>query len=134
VYLGFGFGDQGKNSQGPLLCPGAYSGLLYQFSDILPGMVVMSAFMGMSVMVMMAVIMMIIVRVGVIVLSDGPAFRIDNRVDAAYAAAILPDKVQCPALKPKFGEFGPQQAGIDSQVYKGTQYHIAGNTGKAIKM
>jgi hypothetical protein len=36
VYLGFGPGDQGKNSQSPLFCPGAYSGILYQFPDIFP--------------------------------------------------------------------------------------------------
>jgi hypothetical protein len=154
VRPGFRPGYQGKNSQGPFFCPGAYPGVFYQFSYILPGMVIMPApvvmfmfaatpvsmfvmmFTMMTIRMFMDVMVMMSVRGGVVIVNAviGPALQTDNRMDAGYTAAIFPDKFQRPAFKPKFGQPGPQPVRIDSQVHKSAQGHIPRNPGMAIKM
>jgi hypothetical protein len=113
MYLRFRLSYQGKDSQGPLFCPGAYPGVLYQFSYILPGMMVMTA--PMMVMVFMFVMMFMMMRIGmfvavtammmilpmaIIIMGNviGPAFQFDNPMDTGYTAPVFPDKLQGPAI------------------------------------
>jgi hypothetical protein len=124
--MGFGFGDPGKNIDAPLLYPVAEGGVFYQGADIPPGImagvivgmpvgavmivrmimvvaVVMRVIRGMAVVVrmivMMTVVMLMIMRMAM------PVARINYRPDAADAAAIVPDKIQLPAVEVQFVQF-----------------------------
>jgi hypothetical protein len=153
VYLGFRLGYQGKYSQGPLFYPGAYPGVLYQPSYILPRMMIMTAvvmmfmmmvillavmFMALMIFVifMMLIMMIVIMRGSIIIVGNmaGLTFQFDNRMGSGYTASVFPDKFQGPALKTQFGQLSPQCVRINSQVHKCSQSHIPRNTGKTIKM
>jgi hypothetical protein len=149
VYLGLRLGDPGKNSQGPLLRAGAYAGIRYQFSDILPGMVAVSAgvFMGVVMgvtmrMGMMALVMPVIViarflMAGLRVIPGAmivPVFQFYQGVDTGNAAPVFPDECQFPSRKAELGEFSPQQIGVNPQVYQRAQGHIPGYARKTIKV
>jgi hypothetical protein len=108
VYLGFRLGYQGKNGQGPFFRPGAYPGVFYQFSYILPGMVVMSTLVMMVIVFMFMVMLRMIVMImggGVIIPGNmiRPSLQIDNPMDAGYTAPVFPDEFQRPAFKSQFG-------------------------------
>jgi hypothetical protein len=57
-----------------------------------------------------------------------------HSANAAYAVSAVPGEFELPALKAELGQLIPQLIGIDSEIDKSPQGHVAGNTGKAVKM
>jgi hypothetical protein len=60
--------------------------------------------------------------------------EIDYGVKTGYPAAPFSDKIQRPAVKVEFGEFGLEIFGINAEIDERAQGHIPGNTGETVKM
>jgi hypothetical protein len=123
VYLGLRFRQTAKDVQSPLLRPGPNISALYQFPDIPPGPVRMPM-TGAGVVIVIVMMMMAIFRFP----------QIDDSADSADPAALIPDKVQFPAIKTELPQFGPQEVPVYPQINQGSQGHISRNPGKTIKV
>jgi hypothetical protein len=89
---------------------------------------------GMFVRVFIIVMVMrvnVFIVVGVVFVM---AFYSDNGARSANTAALVADKIQRPAGKPEFGKLRAQGFGADAYIDKSAQGHIAGNSGRAVKM
>jgi hypothetical protein len=147
MHLGLRLRDTRKNIQRPLLCALADAGSLYYAADFLPGIVGVFAavargvFGVMPVRVAMRVFMLVIVCMVVTVISlivvgvvVTPAFQNDKGPGSTYAAPPVADKIQLPASKPQLGKLRAQDGGVNAQVDKRAQGHVAGNSCRAVKM
>jgi hypothetical protein len=96
------------------------------------GLIVM---MFVRVVVVMGVrlIVMMVVRV---VVSDviGLTVQLNHGVHTTDAAALVSLKVQMPAIYAEFAQFTPQFIGGNAQINQSAERHIAGYTGKTVKM
>jgi hypothetical protein len=155
VNPGFGLGDPAENIQGPLLCPFPEGRLFDEPAYILPGIMGMVFVVIPAALVMVIVFMMIVPVVVVIrrlmfvrfvvmgafmmrfaVLGEviPGAARINQGAKAGYAVSAVGGEFELPAVQAEGAQLLHQFPGIDSQIDQGPQGHIAGNTGKAIKV
>jgi hypothetical protein len=63
-----------------------------------------------------------------------PVPQVHHGVGPGDAAALIPLKPEFPARKAEFFQLRAEDAGIDTQIYKGPQSHIAGDAGEAVKV
>jgi hypothetical protein len=164
VYLRLGLGDSGEDIQRPLPGPLAYLRAFDKGPDLPPGIVgvfvmmrVAALFMGVFVVVRVRMFMRMLVGVfvrvlvdmhgifginrpvvilGILVMGDmiAGSFQFHYRVGPADAVTLIRHKVKFPAADAKFPQFPADIPGIDPQIYQGAQGHIAGNSGKTLKV
>jgi hypothetical protein len=120
VYLRFRPGNQAENMLRPFLRAIADTGSFYQGANLFPGGVMM-LMMFMAVFMLMAVFM---------VMAMAPHFRMGT----ADTATLFPAEFQFPPGKAEFLQLTPQLIRITAQINHGPQSHVAGNSGKAVKM
>jgi hypothetical protein len=90
-------------------------------------MTVVFIMMFVSMMMVALVMMAVIVMTGVFVKAhDGPR--------PGYAAPFVPNKVQFPARKAQGAQRGGQRFGVNPQVDKGPQRHVAGDACMAVEV
>jgi hypothetical protein len=64
----------------------------------------------------------------------GPAVYVYHRMGSGDASPFIGKKLQAPSRKAQFLQFPAQGIGVNPQIHQGAQGHIAGNSGKTIKM
>jgi hypothetical protein len=87
----------------------------------------------MFVMTFMMMFVMIIIMFTILIVF-AKSFNFYQSSGSGNAASFIADKLKLPSAQVEFFQLREKQRRIRSQIHKGAKGHVAGNTGKAVKM
>jgi hypothetical protein len=163
VDLGLSAGDPAEYIQSPFFSPPANARFFYKSTDVFPGIVgpPLCPFVPMSTLTLMTAVIVVpmpahVVMTAIIVVPMSTltlmtavtvvpmpvlvvvtavmAVEKHRRVGAGDATPLVTVELQLPALKMQFGKLPPQIVRLDTDVHKGAQSHITGDTGETIEV
>jgi hypothetical protein len=90
----------------------------------------------MPVVVFVPMVMCVFAMPVLIIMGDMICMALQDhlRMEAGYAAPLIPAELQLPALKAQLVQLPDQVPGINAQVHQRPQGHIPGNPGGTLKM